>query len=192
MSPATDRSSPTRSARAAPTRPRSAIYSVKTGRHSKTNFPRRIYYSVELHARRQRPLLRPQRSSKGTLLYQHVFGTRDCRRQAHLRPRIPWRATRPHRSLLRPKSLTTPTTSSSPSSAASLPSASTSVFRDLTKPDSPFDVLVWGLDSRFSAIYAKGAWYVRPTTSSPNGRILRADPGIMPDAWKTIVPEGKT
>ena len=26
------------------------------------------------------------------------------------------------------------------------------VFRDLTKPNSPFDILVWGLDSRFSAI----------------------------------------
>ena len=25
---------------------------------------------------------------------------------------------------------------------------------------------------------------------APNGRILKADPGIMPDAWKTIVPEG--
>ena len=64
-------------------------------------------------------------------------------------------------------------------------------FRDLTKPSSPFDVLVWGLDSRFSTIYAKGAWYVRTDYSSPNGRILRADPGIMPEAWKTIVPEGK-
>ena len=48
-----------------------------------------------------------------------------------------------------------------------------------------------GLDSRFSAIYARGAWYVRTDYSSPNGRILRADPGIMPEAWKTIVPEGK-
>ena len=27
------------------------------------------------------------------------------------------------------------------------------VFRDLTKPGTPFDLLVWGLDSRFSAIY---------------------------------------
>ena len=25
---------------------------------------------------------------------------------------------------------------------------------------------------------------------APKGRILKADPGIMPDAWKTIVPEG--
>ncbi len=64
-------------------------------------------------------------------------------------------------------------------------------FRDLTKPGSPFEVLVWGLDSRFATVYAKGAWYVRTDYSSPNGRVLRADPGIMPEAWKTIVPEGK-
>jgi len=65
------------------------------------------------------------------------------------------------------------------------------VFRDLTKPGSPFDVLVWGLDSRFSAIYAKGAWYVKTDYQAPKGRILKADPGVLPDAWKTIVPEGQ-
>ena len=64
------------------------------------------------------------------------------------------------------------------------------VFRDLTRPDSPFEVLVWGLDSRFETIYAKGAWYVKTDYHAPNGTILRADPGIMPDVWKTIVPEG--
>jgi prolyl oligopeptidase len=64
------------------------------------------------------------------------------------------------------------------------------VFRDLTKPNQPFDILVWGVDSRFSAEYAKGDWYVRTDYKSPNGRILRADPGILADEWKTIVPEG--
>ena len=65
------------------------------------------------------------------------------------------------------------------------------VFRDLTKPDAYFDVLVWGLESRFSATYAKGAWYVKTDYKAPNGRILRADPGILPDVWATVVPEGK-
>src|SRR5262249_31985105 len=46
------------------------------------------------------------------------------------------------------------------------------------------------LESRFSVAYFKGAWYVRTDYNSPNGRILRADPGIMPEAWKTIIPEG--
>ena len=64
------------------------------------------------------------------------------------------------------------------------------VFRDLKAPGSPFEVLVWGLESRFESIYAKGAWYVKTDYQSPKGRILKADPGIMPDVWKTIVPEG--
>jgi prolyl oligopeptidase len=63
------------------------------------------------------------------------------------------------------------------------------VYRDLTKPGSPFEVLVWGLDARFNAIYARGAWYVKTDYNSPKGRILKADPGILPDVWKTIVPE---
>jgi prolyl oligopeptidase len=64
------------------------------------------------------------------------------------------------------------------------------VFRDLRKPGSPFEILVWGLDSRFETVYAKGAWYVKTDYKSPKGRILKADPGILPDVWKTIVPEG--
>jgi prolyl oligopeptidase len=64
------------------------------------------------------------------------------------------------------------------------------VFRDLSKQDAPFEILVWGLDSRFSAIYAMGSWFVRTDYQAPNGRILKAEPGIMPGAWKTIVPEG--
>ena len=64
------------------------------------------------------------------------------------------------------------------------------VFRDLTKPEMPFEELVWGLESRFSAIYARGGWYVKTDYHAPNGCIMKADPGIMPDAWKMIVPEG--
>ncbi len=64
------------------------------------------------------------------------------------------------------------------------------VYRDLTKPNSPFDVLVWGLESRFTTIYAKGAWYVKTDYHAPNGCIMKADPGVMPEAWTPIVPEG--
>ncbi|HUB31277.1 MAG TPA: prolyl oligopeptidase family serine peptidase [Terracidiphilus sp.] len=63
------------------------------------------------------------------------------------------------------------------------------VFRDLTKPKSPFDVLVWGIESRFSAVWARGAWYVKTDYKSPKYRILRGDPGVDPIAWKTIAPE---
>ncbi len=65
------------------------------------------------------------------------------------------------------------------------------VFRDLRKPNAYFDVLVWGLDARFSAWYARDAWFVKTDYKAPNGRILKADPGIMPDVWTTIVPEDK-
>ncbi len=65
------------------------------------------------------------------------------------------------------------------------------VFRDLNKPDAPFEILVWGLDARFSAVYFKGAWFVKSDYKSPLGRVMRADPGILPDVWKTIVPESK-
>jgi prolyl oligopeptidase len=66
------------------------------------------------------------------------------------------------------------------------------VYRDLRKPDSPFQILVWGMESRFSPIYANNEWYVRTDYGAPNGRILKAIPGgVAPEAWKTIVPEGK-
>lgn len=63
------------------------------------------------------------------------------------------------------------------------------VFRDLSKPQAYFDILVWGVDARFAAIYAKGTWYVKTDYHAPNGCILAAYPGILPDVWKTIVPE---
>ncbi len=64
------------------------------------------------------------------------------------------------------------------------------VYRDLTKPDSYFEVLIWGVDSRFSADYVKGTWYVKTDYNAPNGCILKAYPGVMPDAWDKVVPEG--
>ena len=63
------------------------------------------------------------------------------------------------------------------------------VFRDLSQPNSPFDVLVWGLESRFSVLRANNAWYVKTDYHAPNGAIYKADPGIMPEAWTTVVPE---
>jgi prolyl oligopeptidase len=64
------------------------------------------------------------------------------------------------------------------------------VYRDLSKPHSFFEVLTWGVQSRFSAIEDHGAWYVKTDYKQPNGCIMRADPGIMPDAWDMIVPPG--
>jgi prolyl oligopeptidase len=64
------------------------------------------------------------------------------------------------------------------------------VYRDLRKPGSVFEILVWGFDSRFSPLYANGEWYVQTDYNAPKGRILKAKPGIAPEAWDAIVPEG--
>ncbi len=65
------------------------------------------------------------------------------------------------------------------------------VYQDLTKHDAPFDISVWGIENRFSAIHAGNAWYVKTDYHAPNGCILKADlGGIMPDVWAKIVPEG--
>ena len=63
--------------------------------------------------------------------------------------------------------------------------------RDLRKPDSPFVQLVWGIDSRFTVLYDRDRWFVLTDYKSPNGRILEARPGTLPDAWTTVVPEGR-
>jgi prolyl oligopeptidase len=65
------------------------------------------------------------------------------------------------------------------------------VYRDLHKPGSPFEILIWGFDSRFSPLYANGEWYVQTDYQAPKGRILKAIPGVAPEAWETIIPEGE-
>ena len=63
------------------------------------------------------------------------------------------------------------------------------VFRDLRKPGSPFEILVWGLDRASTPM---GAEQVdrRTNYKAPKWKILEGDPGILPDVWTTIVPEG--
>ena len=70
------------------------------------------------------------------------------------------------------------------------PSGEDIVYRDLTKPHSYFEVLTWGIQSRFAAIEDHGSWYVKTDYKAPNGCIMRADPGIMPDTWDMIVSPG--
>ena len=64
------------------------------------------------------------------------------------------------------------------------------VYRDLKKPGSPFEILIWSFDARFSPMYANGEWYVRTDYKAPKGCILKAIAGVAPEAWQTIVPEG--
>lgn len=69
------------------------------------------------------------------------------------------------------------------------------VFRDLIKAGpsgiaSPFEVLVWDLEAHFQAVWAAGAWFVETDYKAPKGRVFQAYPGIVPDDWKPVIPEG--
>ncbi len=165
------------------------IYSLASKKPLEDELPASgVYYSV-FFAPDGKSLYYARTDSKGTLLYTHAIGTRvsDDKlifgREFHgelLGPIDVFRAeiTDDNRYLVITVQRGIP------------PTRVDICFRDLTKPRAPFEVLAWGLDARFSAIYARSAWYVRTDYSSPNGRILRADPGIMPESWQTIVPEG--
>ncbi len=163
------------------------IFNVKTGKTLQDELPSARYLGVSI-APDGKSVYYARNDKEGTLLYQHVLGTRNARdtvvfgREFHGEPLGP-------NDLFGPeitddgRYLVIEINRGVPARRVDI------VFRDLTKPDAPFEVLVWGLDSRFSAIYAKGAWFVKTDYKSPMGRILRADPGVLPDAWTTIVPE---
>jgi prolyl oligopeptidase len=127
--------------------------------------------------------------AKGTLLYEHTFGLRSFRdtlefgrefRGEELGPDTVFSASVTDDA----RYLVVEISRGIPAKRVDI------VFRDLTKPNSFFDVLTWGIESRFSAINDHGAWYVETDYNAPNGCIMKADPGIMPDAWTKVVPEG--
>jgi len=165
------------------------IYSVARKKPLEDEIPSGLYYSV-FFTPDGKGLYYARTDRKGTLLYLHAIGTRNADdklifgREFHGEPLGPidnFRAeiTDDAHYLVITIDRGVP------------PKRVDICFRDLTKPGTPFDILVWSLESRFSVTYAKGGWYVRTDYNSPNGRVLRADPGIMPEAWKTIIPEGK-
>ncbi len=164
------------------------ILNVKTGKTLEDELPAGLYRSVNFTPD-GKGLYFSRQNREGTLLYEHAFGTRISRdtlifghefRGEELGPIDLFSAsiTEDWRYLV------ITITRGVPARRVDI------VFRDLTKPNSPFDLIVWGLDSRFSAIHASGGWYVKTDYKAPNGRILKADVGgILPDAWTTVVPE---
>ena len=163
------------------------VFNVKTGKILEDTLPAGLYWSVSFTPDGA-GLFYTRTNSQGSLLYEHVFGTRVVRdallfgREFHGEPLGPIdlfesQVTDDGRYLV------VTIERGVPAKRVDI------VFRDLTKKDAPFNVLVWDLDSRFSAVYARGAWYVKTDYKAPMGRILRADPGVLPDAWNTIVPE---
>jgi prolyl oligopeptidase len=164
------------------------LLNVKTGMTLEDELPAARYYGVTF-APDGASIYYSRNNREGTLLFQHVLGTRISRdvllfgREFRGEPLagndLLWGVVTDDG-----RYLVVEINRGVPARRVDI------VFRDLKQPGSPFEVLVWGLDSRFNAIYAKGAWYVKTDYKAPKGAILKADPGILPDAWTTIVPQG--
>ena len=164
------------------------VFDVKTKKTLEDELPAARYMKIEF-APDGKSFYYSRNDKAGTLLFQHVMGTRPSKdslvfgREFRGEP-------------LGPSDLFGPRISDDgrymviridrgvPAKRVDI------VFRDLAKPASPFDVLVWTLDARFDAIWTHNKWFVKTDYNAPNGKILVADPGVMPEAWKTIVPEG--
>ena len=165
------------------------IYSVTRKKPLEDEIPAALYTST-FFSPNGKSLYYARTDRKGTLLYLHVLGTRAADDKLIFGREF-------HGELLGPIDLFHGEITDDGrylviTIERGVPARRVDIcFRDLTKPGAPFEVLVWSLESRFSTIYARGGWFMRTDYNSPNGRILRADPGIMPESWKTIVPEGK-
>jgi len=165
------------------------FYDVKTRKTLGDMLPSARYFTVSF-APDAASVYYTRSNNKGTLLYQHVLGTRDVRDALIFGNEFRGEALGPDDLLIASitddqRYLVIEIDRGVPAKRVDI------VYRDLKKPDSFFNILVWGIDSRFATIYAGGAWYVKTDYKSPMGRILKADPGVMPEAWQTIVPEGK-
>jgi prolyl oligopeptidase len=165
------------------------VFDVKTKKTLEDELPAARYTSIEC-APDGKSFYYARNDKTGTLLFQHVLGTRPSKdtlifgREFRGEP-------------LGPSDLFGPRISEDgrymiidihrgvPAKRVDI------VFHDLTKPGSPFNVLVWTLDARFDAIWYHNTWFVKTDYGAPNGRIMVGDPGVMPEAWKTIVPEGQ-
>jgi prolyl oligopeptidase len=164
------------------------VFNVKTGQTLEDVLPTARYFGISF-APDDKGFYYARSDSKGTLVYLHQLGTRVSRDQLIFGHEFRGEP-------LGPDDLITAQVSDDgrylvveidrgvPARRVDI------VFRDLTKPDTPFEVLVWAIDNRFSAAFYKGAWYVKTDYKAPKGTVMRADPGVMPEAWKTIVPEG--
>ena len=165
------------------------VYNLKTGKTLEDTLPSGLYWSVHFTPDGT-GLFYTRTNREGTLLYQHALGSRVS--QDTLLFGREFRGEPLSTNDLFMAQVTDDGRYLVVTIGRGVPARRVDiVFRDLTRPGSPFEVLVWALDSRFSAVYAKGAWYVKTDYKAPNGRILRADPGVLPDAWTTIVPEAQ-
>jgi prolyl oligopeptidase len=65
------------------------------------------------------------------------------------------------------------------------------LVKDLRVKDSPIMPLVYGYDSRFELLDSGDTFYVDTDLDAPNHRILKAEIGLKPEQWLTVIPESK-
>jgi prolyl oligopeptidase len=163
------------------------IFDVKTRKTLEDELPSGIYYSIDFTPD-AKAIYYTRTNEAGSLVYRHVLGTLNSRDSLVFGHEFYGEKLGPIDLLTSwitddGKYLVIEVNRGVPARRVDI------VFRELAKPDAPFTVLVWGIDSRFSAIETGGSWYVKTDYKSPKGRVLLAEPGIDPGAWKTLVPE---
>ena len=163
------------------------VFNLKTHKTLEDELPKGLYWSIDFTPDGA-GLYYTRTNKAGSLVYEHVLGTRNSDdkllfgREFYDEPLGP--------NALIQSSVTDDGRFLVVEVDHGVPAKRVDIlFRDLKKPGSPFEVLVWGIESRFAAVYAKGAWYVKTDYKSPKGRVMQADPGVDPSAWKTIAPE---
>jgi prolyl oligopeptidase len=163
------------------------IYNLKTNKTLEDELASGIYLSVNFSPD-GKSLFFSRMNAKGSLVYEHALGTRNSQDKLLFGNEFRGEALA-HQDLIS-ASLSDDYRYLVVEIDRGVPARRVDIlYRDLTKPGSYFEILVWGVDSRFNADYYKGVWYVKTDYKSPNGRIMKADPAIMPDAWTTVIPE---
>jgi prolyl oligopeptidase len=165
------------------------VFEVKTKKTLEDELPAARYMGIEF-APDGKSIYYAKNDKQGTMLFQHVLGTRPSRDTLIFGREFRGESLGPS-DLFGPRITDDGHYLVVEINRGVPPKRVDIVFRDLTRPGSPFEVLVWSLESRFQTIYDHNTWFVKTDYKSPNGRILAADPGVMPEAWKTIVPEGQ-
>ena len=65
------------------------------------------------------------------------------------------------------------------------------LVKDLRKANSEIVPLVYGLEARTSVANIGDRFFLLTDYQAANKRVVEAKPGESPDAWKTVLPEGK-
>jgi prolyl oligopeptidase len=163
------------------------VYNIKTKKTLEDELPAAVYYSVDFTPDGT-GLYYTRTNKQGSLLYQHILGQRNSRDTLIFGREFYGEALGPID--LFSSNVTDDGRYLVVTISRGVPARRMDiVFRDLSKPNSPFEVLVWGIESRFYSANIKGSWYVMTDYKSPKYRVMRADPGVDPSGWTTIAPE---